>query len=102
MELFNIVKEEASDEDNAGFAFDICNVGEKGLVDVEDAQTSSSWMSISDVTKVGGITFAESHWNKQVQKSAPTKNMITLNGQNYMESTEFINRKGDKLTACCW
>ena len=66
VELFNIGKEEAFDVDDDGFAFDFCNVGDIGLVDVEDEQTSSSWMSISDVAKVGGVTFAESHWKKQV------------------------------------
>ena len=57
MELFNIGEEEAFDEDDSGFAFDFCNVGYIGLVDVEDAQASSIWMSISDVAKVGGVTF---------------------------------------------
>ena len=75
--MFNIGKEESFDEDDAGFAFDFCDVRDIGLVDVEDEQTSSSWMSISDVAKVGGVTFAESYWNKQVRKSGSTKNMIT-------------------------
>ena len=46
MELFGIGEEEAFDEDDAGFAFDFCNVGKIGLVDVEDKQTLSRWMSI--------------------------------------------------------
>ena len=61
MELFNIGEEEAFDDDDAGFAFDFCNIGHIGLVDVEDEQTSSSWKSISDAAKVGGVTFSESH-----------------------------------------
>ena len=65
MELFNIGEEEAFDEDDAGFAFDFCNVGNIVIVDVEDEETSSIWMSISDVAKVGGVTFAESHWKTQ-------------------------------------
>ena len=65
MELFNIGKEEAFDEENTGSAFDFCNVGDIGLVDVEDAQTSYIWMRISYVTKVVGVNFAESHWKKQ-------------------------------------
>ena len=36
VELFNIGKEEAFDEDDDGFAFDFCNVCDIGLVDVED------------------------------------------------------------------
>ena len=65
MELFGIGEEEAFDEDDAGFAFDFCNVGKIGLVDVEDKQTLSRWMSIQDVAKVGGVTFTEIHWKKQ-------------------------------------
>ena len=102
MELFNIGEEEEFDEDNAGFAFDFCNVGDVGLVDVEDAQTLSIWMSISDVAKVGGVTFAEIHWKKQGLKSGPTKNMFTPDGKHDMEGTALINRKGDKSTLCWW
>ena len=65
MELFNIGEEEAFDEDDIGFVFDFCNVGDIGIVEVEYAQTSYSWMRISDVSKVHGVTFAEIHWNKQ-------------------------------------
>ena len=36
VELFNIGEEESFDKDNSGFAFDFCNVGDIGLVDVED------------------------------------------------------------------
>ena len=100
MELFNIGKEEAFDEDDAGFAFDFCNVGNIGLVDVEYEQTLSSWMSTSDVAKVGGVTFADSHWKKQGQNSGPTKNMITPDGQHDMEGTALINMKGNKRTLC--
>ena len=58
MDLFKIGEEEAFDEDGAGLAFDVCNVGDIGLVDVEDEQALSSWMRISDVAKVVGVTFA--------------------------------------------
>ena len=57
MELFNIGEEEAFDEDDARFAFYFFNVGNIGIVDVEDENTSSSWMRISDVAKVGRVTF---------------------------------------------
>ena len=100
MELFNIGEEELFDKDDAGFAFDFCNVGDIGLVDVEDERTLSSWMSTSDVAKSGGVTFAESHWRKQGQKSGLTKNMITPDGQHAMEVTSLINRKGNKRTLC--
>ena len=102
VELFNIGEEEAFDEDDAGFAFDFCNVGNIGLVGVEDEQTLYIWMSTSDVAKVGGVTFAESHWKKQVQNSGPTKNMITPDGRHDMEGTDIINRKGNKRTICWW
>ena len=102
MKMFNIGKEGAFDEDDAGFAFDFCNVGNIGLVDVEDSQMSSIWMSISDVAKVGGVTFAEIHWKKQERKSGPTKNTITPDGRHYMEGAALINRKGDKRTLCWW
>ena len=59
-------------------------------------------MSTSDAAKVGGVTFAESHWNKQDQKSGPTKNMITPDRRNDMEVTALIDRKGDKRTLCWW
>ena len=39
VEIFNIGEEETFDEDNAGFAFDFCNVGDIGLIDIEDEQT---------------------------------------------------------------
>ena len=65
MELFNIGEEEEFDEENAGFAFGFCKFGDIGLVYVEDEQTSYIWMSISYVTKVGGVTFAKSEWKKQ-------------------------------------
>ena len=64
MELFNIGEEEEFDEDDAGFAYAFCKFGNIGLIDVEDEKTPSSCMSISDVTRVGGVTFAESHWKK--------------------------------------
>ena len=80
MDLFNIGEEEEFDEDNAGFTFYFCNVGDIGLVNVEYKQISSSWMSISDVVKVGGVTFAKSHWKKQGQNSGPSNNMITPDG----------------------
>ena len=102
MELFNIGEEESFDKDNSGFAFDFCNVGDIGLVDVEDEQTLSSWMRTPDVSKVGGVTFTESPWKKQGQKSRPTKNMITPDGQHDMEGTALIKRKGDKRTLCWW
>ena len=41
VELFNIGEEEAFDGDDTGFAFDFCNVGDIGIVDVEDEQTPS-------------------------------------------------------------
>ena len=59
-------------------------------------------MSISDVAKVGGVTFAESHWKKQGRKSGPTKKMITPDVRHDMESTDLINRKGNKCTICWW
>ena len=80
MDLFNVGEEEAYYEDDSGFAFYFCNVGGIGLVDVEDAQTSYIWMIISDVAKVGRVTFAESHWKKQGRKSGPARNMITTDG----------------------
>ena len=100
MELFNIGEEEAFDEDDAGFAFYFCNIGGISIVDVEDEQTLSSRMSISDVAKVDRVTFTESHWKKQGQKSGPTKNMITSDGQHDMEDTDRTNSKGDKHTLC--
>ena len=60
----------------------------------------SIWMIISDVAKVGGVTFAESHWKKQGRKSRPAKNMITPDGQHAMEGTALINRKVNKRTLC--
>ena len=102
VELFNIGEEESFYEEDAGFAFNFCNVGDIGLVDVEYKQTSSIWMSISDVSKVGGVTLAENHWKKQGKKSGPTKNIITPDGQHDMKGTDLINRKGDKHTLCWW
>ena len=102
MELFNIGEEEVFDEDDARFVFDFCNIGNIGLVDVEDEHTLSSRMSTSDVAKFGGVTFAESHCKKQVQKSGSTKNMITPDGRHDMEGTDLINRKGNKCTLCWW
>ena len=61
VELFNIGEEEAFDEDDAGFTFYFCNIGDIGLVDVEYEQTLSIRMITSDVAKVGGVTFSESH-----------------------------------------
>ena len=83
-------------------AFDFCNIGNIGLVDVEDEQTLSSRMRTSDVAKVGGVTFAERHWKKKGQKSGPTKNMITPDGRYEMEGTVLIKRKGDRRTLCWW
>ena len=100
VEMFNIGEEESFDEDNSEFTFDFCNVGDIGLVDVEDEQALSSWMRISDVAKVVGVTFAESYWKKQVRMSGPTKNMITPDGRHDMEGTALINRKGKKFTLC--
>ena len=44
--LFNTGEEEEFVEDDTGFVFDLCNIGDIGLVNVEDEQTSSSWTSI--------------------------------------------------------
>ena len=60
VELFNIGEEEEFDEDDTGFAFDYCNVADVSLVDVKGERTLSSWMSVSDVSKAGGVTLAES------------------------------------------
>ena len=98
VELFNIGEEDEFDEDDAGFAFYFCNISNIDILDVEDDQTLSIWMIISDVAKVGGVTFAESHWKKQGRKSRPTNNMITPDGQHAMEGTALINRKGNKRT----
>ena len=59
-------------------------------------------MSVSDVAKISGVTFAESEWKNQVQKSRPTKNMIKPAGRYAMDGTALINRKGGKRTLCCW
>ena len=53
-------------------------------------------MSISDVPKVGGLTFTESHWEKQGRKAGPTKNMIMPSGRHAMEDTSLINVKGQQ------
>ena len=45
VEMFNIGEEEAFDGDDDGSAFDICNIGDICLVDVEYEQTLSSRMS---------------------------------------------------------
>ena len=102
LELFNIGKDKAFDEDDAGFAFYFFNIIEIGIVDVEYEQTLSSQMSTSDVAKVDGVTFTEIHWRKQDQKSRPTKNMIMPDGRHDMGGTAFINSKGDKHTLCWW
>ena len=102
MELFNTGEEEEFDEDDAGFAFYFCNVGNIGLVDVEYEHMLSIWMSISDVAKVGVVAFAEIDWKKQGQKSRPAKNMITPDGQHAMEGTALINREGNKNNLCWW
>ena len=86
VELFNIGEEEEFDEENSGFAFDFCKVGDVSLVDIEGEWTLSSWTSVSDVAKVGGATFAESEWKKQGQKSRPTKNMIMPARQHALET----------------
>ena len=102
VELFNIGEEETFDEDDAGFALDFCNVRDIGLVYVKDTRTSSSWMSISDVAKVIGVTFAGSHWKKHGRKNAPTKNIIMPVGRNDIEGMSLVSMKGDKRTLYWW
>ena len=102
VEIFNIGEEEEFDEDDAGFAFDFCNVDDVSIVDVEYEWTPSIWMIISDVAKVGGVTFAENKWKKQGQNIRPTKNMIKPTGRQAMEGTSIINGKGRKSTLCWW
>ena len=65
VELFNIGEGEEFAEDDAGFAIDFYTVGNVSLADVKDEWTLPSWMSVSDVTEVGEITFAENEWKKQ-------------------------------------
>ena len=57
-------------------------------------------MSVSDVAKVGGVTFDESKWKKQGQKGRPTKNKIKPARRHAMEGMSLINGKGGKLTLC--
>ena len=102
VDLFNIDKEEDFDEDDAGFAFNFYNVGNVSLSDIEDKWKSTIWMSVSDVSEVGGVTFSENEWKKQGQKGRPTKNNIKPARRHYMEGTALVNGKGIKRTICCW
>ena len=68
------------------------------LVDVEDEWTYTSWMSVSDVSEVGGVTLAKREWKKQGRKGRTTKKKIRPARQHAMEGTALINRKGRKFT----